>query len=122
MAAGTHNITIEQGATFDLVATYTDAAGDIIPLTGWTGRMQVRATKGNPHPILSLPGSDGTITITGSLGRVAVSIPATVTAEIPTYGKDSAVFYYDLELVETATGRVVRLIQGTVTVDAEVTR
>lgn len=122
MAAGTHNIIIEQGATFSLIMDYRDASNEAIPLTGWTARMQVRATYSSPSPLLDLPGTDGTITITGETGRIEVAIPAAVTAGLSLYGKDSAVYVYDLEITETATGRVKRLVQGTATVSAEVTR
>jgi hypothetical protein len=122
MAAGIHNITIEQGATFNLVALYRDSGGAIIPLTGWTARMQVRAAFNSPHPLLDLPGTDGTITVTGATGRIEVTIPAEVTAGLSLYGKASASYVYDLEIAETATGVVKRLLKGAVTVDAEVTK
>lgn len=122
MAAGKHDITIEQGADFTLTALYTNSEGAIITLTGWTGRMQIRQSPSSPSPVVSLPGVDGTITITGAAGKVEVFIPAETTAQIALYGKSTGTFAYDLEIVETATGRVKRLLKGTATVDAEITR
>jgi hypothetical protein len=122
MAAGVHNITIEQGATFTLSLDYRNSDGDVIPLTGWTGRMQVRKDYNSPSPLLDLPGTDGTITITGGTGHIDIKIPADITAGLSLYGKDSATWVYDLEVAETATGTVKRLLRGTATVTAEVTR
>ena len=122
MAAGLHNITIEQGATFELNLRYTDANGAAIPLTGWTARMQVRATHASPSPALDLPGADGTITLDSEPGLIVVTVPADVTAALPLYGKASAAYVYDLEIAETATGRVKKLLKGTATIEAEVTK
>lgn len=122
MAAGKLDITIEQGADFTLTAYYTNSEGVAISLTGWTGRMQVRPSVGSPSPLITLPGTDGTITVTGAAGKVEVFIPAAITAQLPTYGKATSAGVYDLEVVETATDRVKRLLKGAVTIDAEVTR
>lgn len=122
MAAGKHDITIEQGADFELTALYTNKDGVIIPLTGWTGRMQVRQSPSSPSAVVSVPGPDGTVTIDGEAGKVEVFIPAATTAQIPLFGKATGSFLYDLEIVETATGRVKRLLKGAATVDAEITR
>jgi hypothetical protein len=117
MALGnTFNITINQGATFELTITWKDSAGTAINLTGYTARMQVRETYSSTTPIVSLTNGAG-ITLGGAAGTIAIVISATTTAALaaPFSG------VYDLEIV-SAGGVVTRLVQGTATVSAEVTR
>lgn len=117
MALGnTFNITINQGATFELTITWKDSAGTAINLTGYTARMQVRETYSSSSTIVSLTNGSG-ITLGGAAGTIAILISATTTAALtaPFSG------VYDLELV-SAGGVVTRLLQGAATVTPEVTR
>lgn len=117
MALGNRfDITINQGATYELTITWKDSAGTAINLTGYTARMQVRETYSSTTPIVSLTSGSG-ITLGGAAGTIAIVISATTTAALtaPFSG------VYDLEIV-SAAGVVTRLIQGTATVSAEVTR
>ncbi len=117
MALGnTFNITINQGATFELTITWKDSAGTAINLTGYTARMQVRETYSSTSTIVSLTSGSG-ITLGGAAGTIAILISATTTAALtaPFSG------VYDLELV-SAGGVVTRLLQGAATVSPEVTR
>jgi hypothetical protein len=45
MAAGWYNFTIEQGATVDFELTYKDSNGDVVDLSKYTARMQVKNAK-----------------------------------------------------------------------------
>jgi len=117
MALGnTFNITINQGATFELTITWKDSAGTAINLDGYTARMQVRETYSSATSIVSLTNGAG-ITLGGAAGTVAIVISATTTTALtaPFSG------VYDLELVNAA-GVVTRLLQGAATVTPEVTR
>ena len=117
MALGNRfDITINQGATFELTITWKDSAGTAINLSGYTARMQVRETYSSTTPIVSLTNGAG-ITLGGSAGTIAIVISATTTAALtaPFSG------VYDLELV-SAGGVVTRLLQGAATVSPEVTR
>lgn len=117
MALGNRfDITINQGATFELTITWKDSAGTAINLSGYTARMQVRETYSSTTPIVSLTNGAG-ITLGGAAGTIAIVISATTTAALaaPFSG------VYDLEIV-SAGGVVTRLVQGTATVSAEVTR
>ena len=117
MALGnTFNITINQGATFELTVTWKDSAGTAINLTGYSARMQVRETYSSTTSVVSLTNGSG-ITLGGSAGTIAIVISATTTAALtaPFSG------VYDLELV-SAGGVVTRLLQGAATVSPEVTR
>jgi hypothetical protein len=117
MALGnSFDLTINQGATFELTVTWKDAAGTAINLTGYSARMQVRETYSSSTSIVSLTSGAG-ITLGGAAGTIAIVISATTTAALtaPFSG------VYDLELV-SAGGVVTRLLQGAATVSPEVTR
>ena len=117
MALGNNfDITINQGATFELTITWKDSAGTAINLTGYSARMQVRETYSSTTSVVSLTNGSG-ITLGGSAGTIAIVISATTTAALtaPFSG------VYDLELV-SAGGVVTRLLQGAATVSPEVTR
>lgn len=114
--AGTLHLTIEQGATFDPVLTWGDQAGVPIDLTGYSARMQIRATVESAAIIHEATTVNGQIVLGGAAGTVTFAIPATAT-ELFTF--DEAV--YDLE-VESAGGHVTRLVEGVVYLSPEVTR
>lgn len=117
MALGNRfDITINQGATFELTVTWKDSAGTAINLTGYSARMQVRETYSSASTVVSLTNGSG-ITLGGAAGTIAILISATTTAALtaPFSG------VYDLELV-SAGGVVTRLLQGAATVTPEVTR
>lgn len=113
--AGTYDMTMEQGATFARVITYQDSTGSLVSLTGYTARMQVRSIITSASTLLSLTTENGGITLGGSAGTITLAATATTTAAIA-----AGVYVYDLELISGAT--VYRLLQGSFTVDAEVTR
>lgn len=115
MAAAQYDIVIEQGATFQKTVTWKDSAGDEIDLSGYSARMQIRARKSSTTTLLSITDADY-ITLGGAAGTVAISIPASVTADL-----DFRRAVYDLELV-SGGGIVYRLIEGTVELSKEVTR
>lgn len=116
MAAAQHDITIEQGATFQMNLVWKDAGGTPINLTGYSARMQVRRTYRADTAELSLTSPSGGITLGGALGTIAIIATAAQTAAITVL-----VGVYDLELVD-AGGTVTRLIEGAVTISPEVTK
>jgi hypothetical protein len=117
MGAATLNIIIEQGATFELTATWTDG-GNPVDLTGVIARMMIRKRHSSEEVLLSIDSDTiGGITIDALTGVVDVEVSATLTAALP--GRLRGV--YDLELL-FPSGRVVRLLKGRVRVDPEVTK
>lgn len=116
MTAATHNITIEQGATFTLNLVYKDSAGTPINLSGYSARMQIRRTYTSPSALATFTTQNGRIVLGTSSGTVAVKGDAALTAAL---AAKTAV--YDLELVNPA-GDVTRLIRGAVTITPEVTK
>lgn len=116
MASNSFDLSIQQGATLSLVATWKDSNGTPVNLSGYTARMQVRETYDAGNTKLSLTTENGGISLGGTAGTITISAAATATAALaaPFTG------VYDLELVSGAT--VTRLLQGIATVSPEVTR
>ena len=115
MAATTYDILIEQGATYSQVITYKEA-GVAINLTGYTARMQVRATLESASTVVELTTANSRIALGGAAGTITLTISATDTAAL-TAGRG----VYDLELV-SGSGIVTRLLQGVATISRNVTR
>ncbi len=114
--AGSFDFTIEQGATFNLLMTWKI---DNVPvnLTNWTARLQARVDVEDTETILSLTtDAGGGITLGGATGTITLSRNATQTALLQTGS-----FVYDLELI-SGVSSVTRLLQGELTISAEVTR
>tara|TARA_B100001778_G_C18480619_1_gene580144 strand:- start:335 stop:667 length:333 start_codon:yes stop_codon:yes gene_type:complete len=110
MAAGKYNIRIDQGSDFSIQLTVKES-GSAKNITGYSARAQLRS---------SITSSSITATFTCTItnaanGILTMALPAATTTNI-TPGN----YVYDLEIV---TGSAVqRLIEGTATVRAEVTR
>jgi hypothetical protein len=115
MAATTYDILIEQGATYSQVITYKDN-GVAVNLTGYTARMQVRATLESASTLVELTTENSRIALGGTAGTITLTIAAADTAAL-TSGRG----VYDLELV-SGSGIVTRLLQGAVTISRNVTR
>jgi hypothetical protein len=115
MMTGIYNFIINQGATFERVITWKDANDDPINLTNYTARMMIRENVTSATPFISLTSSSG-ITLGGVAGTITILLTASQTAVIT---QTSGV--YDLEL-ESPSGKVTRLLEGTVIISREVTR
>lgn len=114
--AAVHPIKIEQGATFQLNFMWEDANHVPVNLTGWTARMQVRRNYKADVPLLTFTTENGAITLGGSAGTVAITGLATLTDDVP-----AKLCVYDIEL-QSPTGFVKRILEGTALVTPEVTR
>ena len=115
MALNTYNIAAEQGSTYAATVTYNDSAGAPVSLVGASASMNVRKFAGSPKSHLTLSVGNG-LTLGGALGTVTISISAAALSAVP-----AGEYTYDLEVV-LASGSTVKLIGGTFTVAAEVTR
>jgi len=126
MSAGRYDITLEQGATFDLPLRYRTPAGVAVNLTGYSAKMQVREAPASALFVEfnSSLTANGFIWLTGSAenredganGNVRVYMTAANTAALPRFtGR------YDLELRDS-TGYVTRLLEGQFRVEPEITR
>lgn len=118
MTAGEYDLTMEQGATFDRLLTYKPDGVNPADLTGYTARMQVRKRLATPDPpMLELTTENGRITLGGAAGTIRLY----VTDEDTMSELEGRRGVYDLEL-QTPGGEVIRLLEGTVTIDPNVTR
>lgn len=115
MALNTYNISAEQGTTYAATVTYNDSQGDPVSLVGASAAMNVRKFAGSPNSYLTLSVGNG-LTLGGALGTVTISISAAALSAVP-----AGEYVYDLEVV-LAGGSSVKLIGGTFTVAAEVTK
>ena len=113
--ASKYNIKLDQGSDYSLSLTYKDPTGNVIDLTGYTARMDVRMTHTTPSKIISLTTENGMIQLDAANGVINLSIDAANTANLAATNS-----VYDLELV---TGNnVLRLIEGKFAVTPEVTK
>ena len=113
MAAAKLNLTIEQGTTFEKRLTWRDKNKRLVPLTGYSARMQIRTSVSSTEVILELSTSNNRIVL-GTAGTIDLKLTPTETSALKAG-------VYDLELTDSA-GRIVRLIEGKVAVSPEVTR
>ena len=115
IAPGLLNLTFSQGATWKLAMTYTNSTSDPIDLPNYTARMQARQSYDSGTPVLSLTNGSG-IALGGTAGTIDLLVDAVTSAAIA-----AAQYVYDLE-IESASGEVSRVVQGTLIVTPEVTR
>jgi hypothetical protein len=116
MTAGTYNFTVEQGATFTRDFVYKDSTNVVVNLTGYSARMHIRPHLESTQILLEATTANAKLTITPLQGKISVVFTPADTNSIP---DTEAV--YDLEL-ESASGVVTRLIEGSVTFSKQVTR
>lgn len=110
MVAGKTDLVIEQEDTFLRILTWTES-DEVTPinLTGYTAKMTINYISngiGGAHTISTTWSTGGWIRIDGSLGKITLLIPASITEDFT--WRNGA---YDLHL--TATDQTVyRLIEG----------
>ena len=111
------DLTIEQGATFTYNLTWRDGTGAVKALaSGWTARLQIRETVASSTTLASLTNTAGII-LASTSPNIVISMSATDTAAL---SFTDAV--YDLELVQTSSSTVYRVLEGKVKLSKEVTR
>ena len=111
MSAGTYNFILEQGATFNRQLTVKDD-GSVMDLTGYSVASKMRST----HDSSTVVGTF-TCTISNATGGIiTMSMTNSTTGAI-----EEGIYVYDLEMT-SGGGVVTRLMEGTVTVNPEVTR
>lgn len=122
MTAATFDFKIEQGAKLSKRFQYNDEDGVAVPLTGFSGRMQIRETTDDTVILLELTTANTRIIF--EAGAVVGQIDWFVGAlDTETGTLDWLSGVYDFEVVEDADpDNVIRLLEGKVTVDREVTR
>lgn len=110
-----HDIEVPQGANFVLNVQARNSDNTVLPLIGYSGKLQIRETVDSLTVLMEASTTAGTITINGPAGIVSVLVPATIT-ETMTWNTG----VYDLE-VFTTPDNVLRLLEGYATLSLEVT-
>lgn len=111
MGAVSANLSIEQGVTWSAAWAVQLDGADLDPAAGWQARSQVRTKKSDPAVLWQF-----NATVTGSVVALSV-LPDDSSAWLWSRG------VYDVEIFDNSTpSRVVRIVEGNVSVDAEVTR
>jgi hypothetical protein len=113
---GEYDLTVLQGATFQLRVIWKDSTGAAINLSGYTARMQMRERLTSTTTLADMTTENGGISLGGAAGTVDLLLTAAETAAITAIRG-----VYDLELV-SASGVVSRVLGGSVDFSKEVTR
>jgi hypothetical protein len=114
--AGRYNMVCDQGSTFSLVFTIkTDGvAWDLVG--NYTAKMQIRSFLNADTVLIELTTANSRISFSAG-GTVTLSLTATDTT-----GLIAGRHTYDLELTQTSTSVVTRVLEGKFVVRGEVTR
>ena len=110
--ATVRNLVIDQGTSYSITITVSDANGNALNLSGYTVSGQMRKSYGaigyvSFTTVINSPSTDGEITI--SLAPNATS------------ALRAGRYVYDIEIVGSDT-KVTRVLEGIVTITPEVTR
>jgi|TARA_R110001599_G_scaffold68054_1_gene191851 hypothetical protein len=112
MTAATYDLVIDQGSDFAIDLTITEA-GSAKNLAGYSGRAQLRTN----HASTSATASFSVTIVNAGLGTMKVEMSASTST-----GLAAGRYVYDLEIHTANNATVKRLIQGSVTINPEVTR
>lgn len=118
---GSVDMIAKQGTTWEFTIELTDENGAAVDLTNYTGRGQIK----KDYSDLTAT-ADFTVTVLTpeTDGKVKVSLDATTTSGIEagkTYEDSASKYVYDIELEDSISGYVMRILQGKIFVDPEVT-
>jgi len=110
---GLYNISVNQGESFDLVATVTGSAGTAVNLTGYSLRGSAKYSYGaTGAALINLAPS-----ITSSVsGIIAINLTSTQTSNLPI-----TVAVYDVERYSSGDASVIKVLNGSFTINPEVT-
>jgi hypothetical protein len=125
MSAVQYDLYIEQGASFLRKLTFKDCDGNLVDLSSYTFRGQIRKYVSSPTIALSF-----TCTVLSQVtnkGELELSLTAEQTASLVLDQQTSPIrqaqeMCYDLEKVDGSTGFVERILEGLISVSPEVTR
>lgn len=106
-------LTIDQGADWAQVMRWT-ADGELVALSGYTGRMQIRTSAESAEVVLELTTDNGRMTLDDTT-NITLQLDNATTAALTARG-----YVADIELVNG--GVVTRLAGGPIVVTREITR
>ena len=106
------NLTVDQGTSFTSDVTVKDANGNAFDLTGYTANAKMAKGFASTRTRTTIT---TTIAADATSGVVTLSLSSTVSA-----GLDAERYVYDLEITQTSSGNVTRVIEGIITVRPQV--
>ena len=106
------NLTIDQGATFTSDVTVKDANGNAFNLTGYTASAKMAKGYSSTRTRTSLT---CTISTPATSGIVTLALTADQTTSL-----EDGRYVYDLEILQTSSSTVTRVIEGIITVRPQV--
>ena len=107
------NLTIDQGATFSSDVTVKDSNANAFDLTGYSA--SAKMAKGYQSTKTRTP-ITCTISADATTGVITLSLTADETANL-----EEGRYVYDLEILQTSSSTVTRVIEGIITVRPQVT-
>ena len=107
------NLTIDQGATFSSDVTVKDANNNAFDLTGYSASAKMAKGFSSTRTRTSIT---CTISTPASSGVVTLSLTADQTSAL-----DEGRYVYDLEILQTSSSTVTRVIEGIISVRPQVT-
>lgn len=105
------NLVIDQGTTFSTVLNLTDDNGDPLNLIGFQANSQIRKWYTSTNAV------SFATEVNTAVGTVTLTLTANQTGSIV-----AGRYVYDVELTDTNTGEVSRIVEGYVTITPQVTR
>jgi len=105
------NLVIDQGTTYSATLNLTDENGDPLNLNGFTANSQIRKWYTSSNSVAF------TTSINVSSGEITLFLTSNQTSNLA-----SGRYVYDVEITETSTNAISRIVEGIVTVTPEVTR
>lgn len=105
------NLVIDQGTTFSVTLDLTDDNGDVLALSGFSANSQLRKwyTSTNSTAFAT--------SINVASGQITLTLTDTQTGAL-TAGR----YVYDVELTDTSSNAISRVVEGIITVTPQVTR
>lgn len=105
------NLVIDQGSDYVATLDLEDSIGNSLDLTDYSVRGQIRKA------YTSLNYTAMTCVKTTNIGEIKISLTAAQTAAL----RDGR-YVYDIEIVHSTNGTVIRVVEGQITVTPRVTR
>lgn len=117
MAVAKQNLTVYQGADYRKVLTFKDESQNLMDLTGYTFRGQVKVAYSDSLPTLTIAFTLRDQTL--EQGKVDMLIAAADTSALSIAKK--AKYIYDVEMLDT-NGKITRILEGEIALHPEVTK
>ena len=112
MAAGTYNITIDQGSDFTLNFTVKED-GSAKNLSSYSVRAALRKKREDSSPAVQFTGTvDNSV-----IGKATITLTNAQTKNLT-----AGFYFYDIEIFTASDAEVIRVVQGTANVTREITR